>query len=39
LERHLYPGLFSNDDSFAPDHCSFENVFADGEKVLSGELV
>ena len=39
LERDLYPSLFSNDDDVAPDHCSLENVFADGEKVLSRALV
>src|SRR5439155_26550 len=39
LEPHLYPGLFSNDDDVAPDHCSLENVFADGEKVFSRALV
>ena len=39
LELHLYPGLFSDDDDAAPDHCSLEDVFADREKVLSRALV
>src|SRR5438105_872912 len=39
LERHLCPGLFSNDDDVAPDHWPLENIFADGEKVLFGALV
>ena len=39
MERHLHPRLFSNDDDAATNHCSVENISANGKEILPGELV
>jgi hypothetical protein len=39
MERHFHPRLFSNDDDAATNHCSVENISANGKEIFSGELV
>ena len=38
MERHFHFRLFSNDDDAAAHHRSVENIFADGEEILSRAL-